>query len=209
MQNGNRVIMLRFGVKVYDQTGKANLPETLFYVRFHFKSKKALLPPAPRFSCFFSSFCLFWLGFCQAAFLQEKFLPNSSKPASSEMTSSYSWHHPVKLWTKPLIMIRNFWYEFSVFLCCFFFSWRVCFPIHIMLNLKDHQYLVCMVRAEEIERILTRWLNHFLAYNLYQLFMRLWRRPNKMWVGNTAREGWGQVGERKGAHFSSGPFFST
>ena len=55
---------LTFAVKVYDQTRRANgIPETLFNVRFHFKSKKRFFP-APRFSCFSSSFFPFWLGFC-------------------------------------------------------------------------------------------------------------------------------------------------
>ena len=64
---------LTFDVKVFDQTRKANIPETLFNVRFISRAKKRFFP-APRFSCFFSSFFPFWLGFCQAAFLQKLWL---------------------------------------------------------------------------------------------------------------------------------------
>ena len=151
MQNGNHVINVRCIPEKQCKSARKFVCKLSVTFAFISRAKKRFFP-APRFSCFSSSFfpllVRLLLGYIPAEVL--------AKPAGSKMTSSYSWRHLVKLWTMPLIMIRNFWYEVSVFLCYFFFSWRVCFPIHIMLNLKDHQYLVCMVRAEEIERTLTR-----------------------------------------------------
>ena len=88
---------LTFAVKVYDQTRKANgIPETLFNVRFYFKSKKALFPRFPFFLLLFLFFSLLvrllllFHFFSLLVRLLQGCIPAEvlAKPASSKMTSS-------------------------------------------------------------------------------------------------------------------------
>ena len=113
MQNGNRVVNVRCKGLWSNQKSNTNLPKNFVCAlrSLSFQEKKSAFFPLPVFLACLPLFFPFGLAFARL------------HSASSKMTSSYSWHHLVKSWTMPLIMIRkNFWYEFSVFLCCFFFQ---------------------------------------------------------------------------------------